>query len=193
MDVMGRAKTLEFLDQHVQTDMLLKHLFTVEAAMRGYARKYGEDEERWAIAGLLHDFDWEICPTPESHPTFGANILREHGYPEDIIRAVLTHGEHTGIPRESLLEHTLFAVDELSGFIRAVALVRPGKSLDDLSPRSVHRKLRDKNFARDVNREDIRKGAEELGVDLDEHISFIVESMKPIAERIGLTTESTTE
>ncbi len=193
MDVMDRAQTLEFLDQHVQTDMLLKHLFTVEAAMRGYARKYGEDEERWAIAGLLHDFDWEICPTPESHPTFGANILREHGYPEDIIRAVLTHGEHTGIPRESLLEHTLFAVDELSGFIRAVALVRPGKSLDDLSPRSVHRKLRDKNFARDVNREDIRKGAEELGVDLDEHISFIVESMKPIAERIGLTTESTTE
>ena len=193
MDVMDRAQTLEFLDQHVQTDMLLKHLFTVEAAMRGYARKYGEDEERWAIAGLLHDFDWEICPTPESHPTFGANILREHGYPEDIIRAVLTHGEHTGIPRKSLLEHTLFAVDELSGFIRAVALVRPGKSLDDLSPRSVHRKLRDKNFARDVNREDIRKGAEELGVDLDEHISFIVESMKPIAERIGLTTESTTE
>ena len=188
MDVMDREHTLEFLRQHVKTDMLMKHLFTVEAAMRGYARKYGEDEERWAIAGLLHDFDWEICPTPESHPTFGAEILREHGYPEDIIRAVLTHGEHTGIPRESLMEHTLFAVDELSGFIRAVALVRPGKSLDDVSPRSVHRKLRDKNFAKDVNREDIRKGAEELGVELDEHISFIAESMKPIAERIGLTT-----
>ena len=163
MDVMDRAQTLEFLDQHVQTDMLLKHLFTVEAAMRGYARKYGEDEERWAIAGLLHDFDWEICPTPESHPTFGANILREHGYPEDIIRAVLTHGEHTGIPRESLLEHTLFAVDELSGFIRAVALVRPGKSLDDLSPRSVHRKLRDKNFARDVNRGGHSQGSRGAG------------------------------
>ena len=190
MDVMEREHTLEFLRQHVKTDMLMKHLFTVEAAMRGYARKYSEDEERWAIAGLLHDFDWEICPTPESHPTFGANILREHGYPEDIIRAVLTHGEHTGIPRESLMEHTLFAVDELSGFIRAVALVRPGKSLDDVSPRSVHRKLRDKNFAKDVNREDIRKGVEELGVDLDEHISFIAESMKPIAERIGLTTEA---
>ena len=190
MDVMDREHTLEFLRQHVKTDMLMKHLFTVEAAMRGYARKYSEDEERWAIAGLLHDFDWEICPTPESHPTFGANILREHGYPEDIIRAVLTHGEHTGIPRESLMEHTLFAVDELSGFIRAVALVRPGKSLDDVSPRSVHRKLRDKNFAKDVNRDDIRKGAEELGVELDEHISFIAESMKPIAERIGLTTEA---
>ena len=188
MDVMDREHTLEFLRQHVKTDMLMKHLFTVEAAMRGYARKFGEDEERWAIAGLLHDFDWEICPTPESHPNFGADILREHGYPEDIIRAVLTHGEHTGIPRESLMEHTLFAVDELSGFIRAVALVRPGKNLDDVSPRSVHRKLRDKNFAKDVNREDIRKGAEELGVDLDEHISFIVASMKPIAPRIDLTT-----
>ena len=188
MDVMDREHTIEFLHKHVKTDMLMKHLFTVEAAMRGYAGKYGEDTDRWGIAGLLHDFDWEICPTPESHPTFGAEILREHGYPEDIIRAVLTHGEHTGIPRESLMEHTLFAVDELSGFIRAVALVRPGKSLDDLSPRSVHRKLRDKNFAKDVNREDIRKGAAELGVDLDEHISFIVESMKPIAARIDLTT-----
>ena len=188
MDVMERGHTLEFLNQHVKTDMLMKHLFTVEAAMRGYARKYGGDEDRWGIAGLLHDFDWEICPTPESHPTYGAEILREHGYPEDIIRAVLTHGEHTGIPRESLMEHTLFAVDELSGFIRAVTLVRPNKSLDDVTPRSVHRKLRDKNFARDVNREDIHKGAEELGVDLDEHISFIVESMKPIADRIDLTT-----
>ena len=193
MDIMDREHTLEFLRQHVKTDMLMKHLFTVEAAMRGYARKYGEDEERWAIAGLLHDFDWEICPTPESHPTFGAEILREHGYPEDIIRAVLTHGEHTGIPRESLMEHTLFAVDELSGFIRAVTLVRPGKSLDDVSPRSVHRKLRDKNFAKDVNRDDIRKGAEELGVDLDEHIGFIAESMKPIAERIGLATGAVAE
>ena len=154
--------------------------------MRGYARKYGEDEHRWGIAGLLHDFDWEICPTPEDHPTFGSQILREHGYPEDIIRAVLTHGEHTGIPRESLMEHTLFAVDELSGFIRAVALVRPSKSLDDVTPRSVRRKMRDKAFAKDVSREDIIKGAEEVGIDLDEHISFIVESMKQVAERIDL-------
>ena len=154
--------------------------------MRGYARTYGEDEHRWGIAGLLHDFDWEICPTPEDHPTFGSQILREHGYPEDIIRAVLTHGEHTGIPRESLMEHTLFAVDELSGFIRAVALVRPSKSLDDVTPRSVRRKMRDKAFAKDVSREDIIKGAEEVGIDLDEHISFIVESMKQLAERIDL-------
>ena len=184
--VMDREQTLEFLRQHVKTDMLMKHLFTVEAAMRGYARKAGEDEERWGIAGLLHDFDWEICPTPEDHPNFGAQILRENGYPEDMVRAVLTHGDHTGIPRESLMEHTLFAVDELSGFIRAVALVRPSKSLNDVTPRSVHRKLRDKNFAKDVNRDDIQRGAEELGLDLDEHIAFVVESMKPVAERIDL-------
>ena len=184
--VMNRDQTLEFLGQHVKTDTLMKHLYTVEAAMRGYALKFGEDEERWGTAGLLHDFDWEICPTPEDHPNFGAQILRDHRYPEDMVRAVLTHGDHTGIPRESLMEHTLFAVDELSGFIRAVALVRPSKSLDDVTSRSVRRKMRDKNFAKDVNRDDIVLGAEELGVDLDEHIMFIVESMKPIAERIDL-------
>ncbi len=188
MDVMDREQTIEFLRRHVKTEMLMKHLLSVEASMRGYARKFGEDENRWAIAGLLHDFDWEICPTPEDHPTYGSEILREHGYPDDIIRAVLTHGDHTGIPRESLMEHTLFAVDELSGFIRAVTLVRPSKSLDDVTPGSVRRKMKDKNFARDVNRQDIISGAEELGVDLDEHISFIVESMKPIAEQIGLST-----
>ena len=191
MDMMNRDSTLEFLGQHVKTDMLMKHLLSVEASMRGYARKYGEDEERWAIAGLLHDFDWEICPTPESHPTYGAGILREAGYPEDIIRAVLTHGEHTGIPRESLMEHTLFAVDELSGFVRAVALVRPAKSLEEVSPRSVRRKMKDKAFAKDVNRDDIQKGANELGVDLDEHIAFVVESMKPVSVRIGLAEPST--
>ena len=156
MDVMSRDQTLEFLKNHVKTEMLMKHLYTVEASMRGYARKFGGDEERWAIAGLLHDFDWEICPTPQDHPTYGAQILRDHGYPEDIVRAVLTHGEHTGIPRESQMEHTLFAVDELSGFIRAVALVRPSKSLDDVAPRSVRKKMKDKAFAKDVSREDIR-------------------------------------
>ena len=185
-DVMDRDQTIQFLQRHVKTEMLMKHLLSVEASMRGYAAKYGEDADRWGIAGLLHDFDWEICPTPESHPTFGAEILREHGYPEDIIRAVLTHGDHTGIPRESLMEHTLFAVDELSGFIRAVTLVRPSKSLDDVTPASVKRKMRDKNFAKDVNRDDIRRGAEELGVDLDDHITFIIESMKPVAAQIDL-------
>ena len=186
MDVMARNQTIEFLQAHVKTDMLMKHLLSVEASMRGYARKYSEDEERWAIAGLLHDFDWEICPTPQDHPTYGAQILRDHGYPEDIIRAVLTHGEHTGILRESMMEHSLFAVDELSGFIRAVALVRPSKSLDDVSPRSVRRKLKDKAFAKDVNREDIQKGADELNIDLDEHIGFVIESMKPVSTRIDL-------
>ena len=146
----------------------------------------GEDQDYWGIAGLLHDFDWEICPTPEDHPTFGSEILREHGYPEDIIRAVLTHGDHTGLERQSLMEHTLYAVDELSGFIRAVALVRPSKSLDDVTPGSVRRKMRDKAFAKDVNRDDIVRGAEGLGVDLDEHISFIVDSMKSIAAQIDL-------
>ena len=186
MEMMNRNSTLEFLGRHVQTDVLMKHLLTVEASMRGYAREYGEDEERWAIAGLLHDFDWEICPTPESHPTYGAEILREAGYPEDIIRAVLTHGEHTGIPRESLMEHTLFAVDELSGFVRAVALVRPSQSLDEVTPRSVRRKMKDKAFAKDVNRDDIMKGVAELGIELDDHIAFVVESMKPVSVRIGL-------
>ena len=186
MDVMDRDLTIDFLRSHVKTDMLMKHLLSVEASMRGYARKFREDEDRWAIAGLLHDFDWEICPTPQDHPTFGAQILRAQGYPEDMIRAVLTHGEHTGIPRESLMEHTLFAVDELSGFVRAVGLVRPTKSLDDVTPRSVRRKMKDKAFAKDVNRGDVQKGADELGVDLDEHIAFVVESMKPVAARIGL-------
>ncbi len=189
MDVMERSQTIEFLDRHVKTNMLMKHLLSVEASMRGYARKFGEDEDRWAIAGLLHDFDWEICPTPEDHPAFGAESRREHGYPEDIIRAVLTHGDHTGIPRETLMEHTLFAVDELSGFIRAVALVRPFKNLGDVTPRSVRRKMRDKGFAKDVNREDIQKGADELAIDLDEHIAFIVESMKPVAQDIDLIVE----
>ena len=186
MDVMDREQTIEFLHRHVKTEMLMKHLFSVEASMRGYAHKFGEDENRWGVAGLLHDFDWEICPTPEDHPIYGSEILREHGYPEDVIRAVLTHGDHTGLERESLMEHTLFAVDELSGFIRAVALVRPSKNLDDVTPGSVRRKMKDKNFAKDVSRDGILRGAEELGVDLDEHISFIVDSMKPIAKEIGL-------
>jgi putative nucleotidyltransferase with HDIG domain len=187
VDVMNRDHTLEFLRQHVRTDMLMKHLVGVEAAMRAYARRFGEDENHWGIAGLLHDFDWEICPTPEDHPTYGSQILRQHGYPEDIIRAVLTHGDHTGIPRQSLMEHALYAVDELSGFVRAVALVRPSKSLDDVTPASVRRKMKDKAFAKDVNRDDITRGAEELGIDLDEHITFVVESLKPVAGQIDLS------
>ena len=164
----------------------MRHLLGVEAAMQGYARKYGEDEERWGIAGLVHDFDWETAPSPEEHPRYGAGLLKEEGFPDDIVRAVLSHGDHTGIPRESLMEKTLFAVDELSGFIRAVALVRPGKSLEDVTPRSVRRKMKDKAFARDVNRDDITKGAQEMGLDLDEHIAFVIESLKPVSTELGL-------
>ena len=191
MDVMSRDQTIEFLHDHVKTEMLMRHLLSVEASMRGYAAKFAEDQDRWGIAGLLHDFDWEICPTPEDHPNYGAALLREHGYPEDIVRAVLTHGDHTDLKRESLMEHTLFAVDELSGFIRAVALVRPSKSLDDVSPRSVKRKMKDKGFAQNVKRDDLIRGAEELEVDLDEHISFVVESMKPVSAQIGLNPSET--
>jgi putative nucleotidyltransferase with HDIG domain len=188
---MDRQNTLNLLKEFVKTDVLMKHLIAVEAAMRGYAKKYGEDEERWGIAGLLHDFDWEACPKPEDHPTYGANILHERGYPEDIIRAVLCHGDHTGMKRESLMEKTLFAVDELTGFIRAVALVRPSKSLDDLESSSVKKKMKDKAFARDIRREDITKGAQELGVDLDEHIRFVIQSLKPVARELGLNTSQT--
>lgn len=188
---MDREATLKFLEQHVKTEVLMRHLLGVEAAMRGYARKYGEDEEEWGIAGLVHDFDWEICPTPEEHPMFGAGLLREAGFPEHIVRAVLTHGDHTGLTRDSLMEKTLFAVDELSGFIRAVALVRPGKSLDDLKPRSVRKKFKDKRFAKDVIREDIINGAAEMELDLNEHIAFVIESLKPVAGRLGLHSEAT--
>ena len=183
---MDRDSTMKLLQEFVKTETLMKHLMAVEAAMRAYARKFGEDEEEWGIAGLLHDFDWEIVPTPEEHPTYGANILRERGYPERIVRAVLTHGGHSEIQRESLMERTVFAVDELSGFIRAVALVRPNKSLAEVTPRSVFRKMKDKAFARDVQRGDITNGAEELGVDLEEHIDFVLESLKPVAEELGL-------
>ena len=164
---MDRETTLKDLSEFVKTDVLMRHLLAVEAAMRASARVAGEDEEEWGIAGLLHDFDWEIVPTPEEHPTYWANILRERGYPEHILRAVLTHGDHTGIQRESLMERTLFAVDELSGFVRAVTLVRPSKSLGEVTPRSVVKKMRDKAFARDINRDDIVKGAQELEVDLE--------------------------
>ncbi|GBD11430.1 hypothetical protein HRbin23_01095 [bacterium HR23] len=183
---MRRDDALAIINEFVKTDSLRKHLLSVEAAMRAYARKYGEDEEKWGIAGLLHDFDWEICPSPDQHPAYGAGILRQRGVPEDIVRAVLTHGDHTGIPRESRMEKALFAVDELCGFLIAVALVRPTKSLSEVTPQAVRRKMKDKAFARNVRREDILKGAEELGVDLDEHITFVVDALKPVASSLGL-------
>lgn len=183
---MNRADAITFLQAHVKTDVLMRHLLGVEAAMQCYARTYGEDEERWGLAGLVHDFDWEIVPNPEDHPVYGANLLEEAGFPSDIIRAVLTHGDHTNIPRESLMEKTLFAVDELSGFIRAVALVRPSKSLEDVTSKNVLKKMKDKGFAKDVNRDDIIKGAQEIGLELEDHINFVIESLKPIAPKLGL-------
>ncbi len=183
---MDRESALRLLKEHARSDSLIKHVTAVEASMRAYAKKLGEDEERWAIVGMLHDFDWDVCPSPEQHPQYGAQILKDRGYPEDIVRAVLSHGNHTGIPRETLMEKALFAVDELSGFITAVALVRPSKSLDDTDVRSVRKKMKDKAFARAVSREDIVQGAEELGVDLDEHIAFVIEALKPVAQQLGL-------
>ena len=188
---MDREGALNVIQEYVKTDTLMKHLLAVEAVMRAYAQKSGEDQDQWGLAGLLHDFDWECVPTVEQHPAFGAEILREKGFPEHLVRAVLTHGDHTGgARRETKMEHTLFAADELSGFIRAVTLVRPSKSLDDLTPKSVIKKLKDKSFARDVNRDDITNGAQELGVELEDHITFIIESLKPVAGRLGLHTDS---
>ena len=183
---MDREAALAVVDDHVKSDSLKKHLLAVEQCMRAYAREYGEDEEAWGVAGLVHDFDWEVCPTPESHPTFGADILRSRGFDEETVRAVLSHGNHTGIARDSLMEKALFACDELSGLVTAVALVRPSKSLEDTAVRSVKRKMRDKAFAKSINRDDIVQGADELGVALDDHIAFIIEALKPVAGRLGL-------
>ncbi len=183
---MDRESAWALVEEYAQSERLIRHCTAVEAAMRAYARKVGEDEETWGIAGMLHDFDWDACPSPEQHPQFGADILRERGYPEVIVRAVLSHGNHTGVPRESIMEKALFAVDELSGFITAVTLVRPSKSLSDTDSRAVRKKMKDKAFARNINRDDLIQGAQDLGVDLDELIEFVVESLKPVAGQLGL-------
>lgn len=181
-----RDTAYKVVEEYAKSDSLRKHLIAVEACMRAYAGRVGEDEEMWGIAGLLHDFDWEVCPTPESHPAYGAEILRGRGFSEEIVRAVLSHGNHTGIPRETLMEKALFACDELSGFVTAVALMRPNRSLSETSVSSVQRKLRDKAFARSVSRDDIHQGAQELGVELDQLITFVVEALRPVAPRLGL-------
>ena len=183
---MDRDAAYKVVEEYATSESLRKHLLAVETCMRAYARKVGEDEETWGIAGLVHDFDWEVCPAPEDHPAYGADILRSRGFPEEIVRAVLSHGNHTGIPRETLMEKALFACDELSGFVTAVALVRPNKSLAETKVRSVKRKMKDKAFARSINRVDIEQGAGELGVDLDEHIAFVIDALKPVASRLGL-------
>ena len=154
--------------------------------MRAYADKFGGDAEEWGITGLLHDFDYELHPTAEEHPYFGNAILEERGYPEHIRKAVMSHAAYTGVPRETMMEKCLFAVDELCGFLTACALVRPDKSLQALEVKSVRKKLKDKAFARGVNREDILQGAQELGVDLDAHIAFVIEALRPVEGEIGL-------
>jgi putative nucleotidyltransferase with HDIG domain len=179
------------LCEYTQNESLRKHALAVEACVRAYARKVGADEELWGITALLHDFDYERWPNEEHHPTEGhpaggASILRDHGYPEEMIRAILSHGDYTGVPRQTSLEHTLFACDELAGFLTACALVKPNKSMLEVETDSVKRKLKDKAFARGVHRDDVRKGAEELGIPLEEHIAFCIAAMRGIADVLGL-------
>lgn len=172
--------------EYTQSDSLRKHALAVEAVMRAYARKLGEDEEKWGLAGLLHDFDYERYPHAPDHPMKGSEILRQRGYDLDLRRAILGHADYTGIPRDTPLAKVLFACDELTGFVTAVALVKPNKSIFEVECKSVRKKLKDKAFARSVNRDDVFNGAKELGVDLDEHITFVVEALKSVAAGIGL-------
>jgi predicted hydrolase (HD superfamily) len=188
---MNRSEALAIVHEYTQSEALRKHMYAVEAAMRAYARKQGEDEERWGLVGLLHDFDYERFPNDahsptEEHPAEGVRILAGKGLPEDMQRAILGHASYCGVPRESAMAKTLFAVDELCGFLVACALVRPSKSLADLEVGSVKKKLKDKAFARGVSRDDIRVGVEEMGLDLDAHIQFLLEALRPVERELGL-------
>jgi putative nucleotidyltransferase with HDIG domain len=174
------------LTEFTQSESLRKHALSVEACMRAYARKFGGNEELWGVVGLLHDFDYEKYPSLDDHPYKGNEILKDRGWPEEIRRAIMSHAEYTGVTRDVPMEKALFACDELAGFITAVALVKPGKTLSEVDARSVRRKMKDKAFARSVNRNDIINGAADLGVDLEEHIAFCIEAMKGIAEKLGL-------
>ncbi len=184
--VPNREAAWSLLTEFTQSESLRKHALAVEACMRAYARHFGEDEERWGVVGLIHDFDYEKYPSLDDHPMRGSEVLEERGWPEEIRRAILSHADHTGVGRQTKLEHTLFACDELAGFITAVALVKPGKSLAEVDARSVRKKMKDKAFARSVSREDINKGAQELGLELEQHIAFCIEAMKGIAGELGL-------
>jgi len=188
----SREDTLALMHEYTASDSLRKHMLAVEGAMRAYARKFGEDEERWGLAGLIHDFDYERFPNSahsptEEHPSEGVRVLRSRGYPEDILEAILGHAQYTDTPRVSKMAKTLFAVDELTGLITATALVRPTKSVHEVDARSVRKKMKDKAFARGVNRDDVISGASELGVDLDEHISFVIVSMQERSADLGLS------
>ncbi len=183
---MNRNEALAIVHEYVKNENLVKHMLSVEAAMRFYASKYGEDEEKWAVTGLLHDFDWEIHPNIEGHPLAGEPILRQRGVPEDIIRAVMSHADHSGVPRQTRMEKALYACDEVTGLITAVAWVRPSRSLLDLEPSSVKKKWKDKAFAAGANRDEIQKAAAEFGIDLWEHVGNVIAAMRTIAPELGL-------
>jgi putative nucleotidyltransferase with HDIG domain len=182
----GREQALALMHEWIANVNLRRHCYAVEAAMRAYARHYHEDEERWGLAGLIHDFDWERHPDLERHPVQGVAVLREKGWPEDLCRAVLGHAEHTGVPRDTLMARALFACDELSGFLVACALMTPNRTLDEVEVASVRKKMKRTDFARNVNRDDIVHGAAELGVDLDTHIAFVRDAMRGIKGELGL-------
>ena len=183
---MNRDDAWQLLNEYTKSDSLLKHAMAVEAAVRGYARKFGEDEDAWGVVALLHDFDYERWPTPEDHPFRGCEILREKGYPEWVTRAILSHADYSGVSRDSRLEKTLWACDEMAGFITAAALVRPSKSVLDLEPGSVLKRMKDKAFARAVKRDDLRKGAEVLELPLEEHIANVITFIRERADALGL-------
>ena len=182
-----RERAWETLTRYTKNEALRRHALAVEASTRSYARRFGEDEERWAVVALLHDFDYEIHPTLDEHPQDGAPILREEGWPEDVVEAVLSHAEHLGLPRDTQLKKTLFACDELSGFVHACGLVRP-TGLDGLEPKSVRKKLKQPSFAAGVHRDEVYAGAKLLEIELDDHIRNVVEALQPIAPQLGLRT-----
>jgi putative nucleotidyltransferase with HDIG domain len=184
--VMNRNEALDIVREYVKNENLVRHMLAVEAAMRFYAAKFGEDGDTWGITGILHDFDWEVHPTLEQHPSAGASILRDKGVPEEIVRAVLSHADHTGIPRQTQMEKALYACDEITGLITAVALVRPSRSLYDLEASSVKKKWKDRAFAAGANREEIAKSAEEFGIELWEHVGNVILAMRSIAPELGL-------
>ncbi len=181
-----RDEALALMQEYVSSPGLRRHMLAVEAALRAYARRFGEDEERWGVVGILHDFDYEIHPTLEHHPQGGAPILRERGYSEELIHAILSHADHLGIARTTPLEKALYAVDEVTGFAGAVALVRPDKAIAGVQPSSFKKKMKDKAFARAVSREEMLHGAEALGVPFDEHIQIVVGAMAGVADELGL-------
>ena len=183
---MNRPQALAIVHQYVENENLIRHMLAVEAAMRFYAGQFDEDQELWGLTGLLHDFDWEIHPTLEQHPQEGAPILRQHGVPEEIVRAILSHADHTGVPRQSKMEKALYACDEIAGLIVAVALVRPSRSLEDLKVKSVKKKWKDRSFAAGANREEIAAAADEFGIELWEHVNNVIAAMRGISDELGL-------